>query len=136
MACEIEATVAEAIETMASLGITRADKLFAAAFAVANWAFDILCFAWAIKSIGLAVPWSALVLAWAAGAGAASFNLTPGGLGVVEPALAATLVAAGLPATKAMAAIPPPPTDQFLVRPCRRLDRLRLDQAPRRSPAN
>jgi putative heme transporter len=90
---------------MASLRITRADKLSAAAFAIANWTFDIACLAWAIKSIGLAVPWSALILAWAAGAGAASFNLTPGGLGVVEPALAAALVAAGLPATKAMAAV-------------------------------
>ena len=52
-----------------------------------------------------AVPWTALVLAWSAGVGAASFNLTPGGLGVVEAALAASLVAAHLPATHAMTSV-------------------------------
>jgi uncharacterized protein (TIRG00374 family) len=45
-----------------------------------------------------------LVLAWAAGALASSVRLTPGGLGVVEAALASALVAAGLPASQAVPA--------------------------------
>jgi hypothetical protein len=99
------AVIAEFVETMASLRLGRFDVAAASYLAIANWAFDIACLAWSIKAVGLPVPWSALILAWAAGAGAASFNLTPGGLGVVEPALAAALVAAGLPSARAMSAV-------------------------------
>jgi len=100
-----ESVIREAIETMAALRVDRFDKIVASVFSVLNWVLDIGCLALSIRAVGLAVPWNDLILAWAAGAGAASFNLTPGGLGVVEPALAAALVAARLPATKAMAAV-------------------------------
>jgi uncharacterized protein (TIRG00374 family) len=100
-----ESLIREAIETMAALRVTRLDKIVASVFSVLNWVFDIGCLALSIRAVGLPIPWHDLILAWAAGAGAASFNLTPGGLGVVEPALAAALVAARLPSTKAMAAV-------------------------------
>ena len=45
------------------------------------------------------------MLAWAAGSGGASLNLTPGGLGVVEVALTGALVALGVPSTQALAAV-------------------------------
>jgi putative heme transporter len=100
-----EATVSDAMARIAALRLTGIDLVAAAMFAVANWVFDIACLGWAIKSVGMAVPWGALILIWAAGAGAASFSLTPGGLGVIEPALAAALVAGGLPAVPAMSAV-------------------------------
>jgi hypothetical protein len=100
-----ETMISEAMEQISSLRLTPVDKLAAAIFSVTNWGFDIACLAWAIKAVGLPIPWEALVLAWAAGAGAASFNVTPGGLGVVEPALAGALVAARLPSAKAMSAV-------------------------------
>jgi uncharacterized protein (TIRG00374 family) len=56
-------------------------------------------------AVGSPVPWSALILAWSVGVGAASFGITPGGLGVVEAALAAALVAAGVHSPKAVAAV-------------------------------
>ena len=46
-----------------------------------------------------------MVLAWAAGALVSSTRLTPGGIGVVEAALASALVAAGLPASQAVPAV-------------------------------
>jgi hypothetical protein len=55
--------------------------------------------------VGAPVPWQGLLLAWAAGALASSARLTPGGIGVVETALASALVAAGLPATLAVPAV-------------------------------
>jgi len=45
------------------------------------------------------------VLAWSAGTAATSFSVTPGGLGLVETALTAALVTAGLPATTALAGV-------------------------------
>jgi uncharacterized protein (TIRG00374 family) len=73
--------------------------------ATVNWVADIACLAVSIMAVGSPVPWSALVLAWSVGVGAASFGITPGGLGVVEAALAAALVAGGIHSAKAVAAV-------------------------------
>jgi uncharacterized protein (TIRG00374 family) len=73
--------------------------------ATVNWVADIACLAVSIMAVGSPVPWSALILAWSVGVGAASFGITPGGLGVVEAALAAALVAAGVHSPKAVAAV-------------------------------
>jgi uncharacterized protein (TIRG00374 family) len=100
-----ETEVRDAISRVESLRLSRMDRVVVSLFATINWAGDIGCLAFAIRAVGLKVPWADLILAWAAGAGAASFNLTPGGLGVVEPALAAALVAAKLPSTRAMSAV-------------------------------
>ena len=66
-----------------------------------NWVADIACLALAIMAVGSPVPWSGLILAWSVRVGAASLGLTPGGLGVVEAALAGALVAAGVHAPQA-----------------------------------
>jgi uncharacterized protein (TIRG00374 family) len=98
----------EVVRTFAQFNsrrLTARAQAVTALLALANWTFDIACLACAIKAVGLAVPWTALVLAWSAGVGVGSFNLTPGGLGVVEAALATALVAAHLPATHAMASV-------------------------------
>jgi hypothetical protein len=73
--------------------------------ATLNWAADIACLALAIMATGSPVPWSGLILAWSVRVGAASFGITPGGLGLVEAALAGALVAAGLHAPQAVAAV-------------------------------
>jgi uncharacterized protein (TIRG00374 family) len=73
--------------------------------ATVNWVGDIACLAVSIMAVGSPVPWSALILVWSVGLGAASFGITPGGLGVVEAALAAALVAAGVHSPQAVAAV-------------------------------
>src|SRR5471030_3540278 len=73
--------------------------------AVWNWIADCLCLAFSIRAIGVDVPWQGLVLAYGAGMAAASFGLTPGGLGVVEAVLAASLVAVGIKGHSALAAV-------------------------------
>ena len=83
----------------------RRDGLHVVGSAFRNWAFDLLCLAFSIKAAGAHVPWWGIVLAWAAGSGGASLNLTPGGLGVVEVALTGALVALGVPSTQALTAV-------------------------------
>jgi uncharacterized protein (TIRG00374 family) len=73
--------------------------------ALANWVLDTACLALALEAVGAPVPWQGLVLAWAAGALVSSARLTPGGIGVVETALASALVASGLPASQAVPAV-------------------------------
>lgn len=69
-----------------------------------NWVGDCLCLACAIRATGSVVPWHSLFLAYGATA-AGIISLTLGGLGVVEIALAAALVAAGLRGPHAFAAV-------------------------------
>lgn len=72
--------------------------------AVANWLLDCLCLAAAILAVGATVPWQGLLLAYLTAAGASTLAITPGGLGTVELALTAALVATGLDAPHALAA--------------------------------
>lgn len=72
--------------------------------ALANWLLDCLCLAAAIVAVGAPVPWQGLLLAYLTAAGATTLAVTPGGLGTVELALTAALVAAGLDAPHALAA--------------------------------
>ncbi len=51
--------------------------------ATLNWVADLACLALAIMATGSPVRWSGLILAWSVREGAASFGLTPGGLGVL-----------------------------------------------------
>jgi uncharacterized protein (TIRG00374 family) len=61
-----------------------------------NWIASVGCLVAAILAVGAGVPWTKLLLIYCAGATASSFNLTPGGLGVVEGVLTAGLVTAGM----------------------------------------
>jgi putative heme transporter len=63
------------------------------------------CLVLAIKAVGVAVPWHRVLLAWSAGIGASSVSPTPGGIGVVEAAMIAALVLAGLRPPQAVAAV-------------------------------
>jgi uncharacterized protein (TIRG00374 family) len=72
---------------------------------LANWLLDAGCLALALTSVHADVPWQGLLLAWAAGTLVSATRLTPGGIGIVEAALASALVAAGLPASQAVPAV-------------------------------
>jgi pimeloyl-ACP methyl ester carboxylesterase len=58
-----------------------------------------------IRATGATVPWHDLLLAYGAGIAAQSLNITPGGLGVTEGTLSLALVATGLGAGRALAAV-------------------------------
>ena len=77
----------------------------AAGWSLVNWLADAACLGLAIHAVGANVPWQGLLLAWAAGAGAATLGLTPGGVGVVETALIAALVGVTVPLTDAVPAV-------------------------------
>ena len=75
------------------------------ALSVLNWAADCGCLAGTIRATGSQVPWHGLLLAYAAGAAVGSAGLTPGGFALVEATLTAALVASGLTAPAALAAV-------------------------------
>jgi uncharacterized protein (TIRG00374 family) len=93
------------IARITGLRLTGRGWAFVFFLATVNWVADIGCLAGSIIAVGSPVPWSALILAWSVGVGASSFGITPGGLGVVEAALAAALVAAGMHSPRAVAAV-------------------------------
>ena len=73
--------------------------------ALANWLTDAAVLAASIYAAGAAVPWHLLLLVYGSGIAAQSLNLTPGGLGVAEGTLGVALVATGLRADQALAAV-------------------------------
>jgi len=76
----------------------------AAAFgwAALNWVADIATLGFACLAAGAQPSISGLVIAYAAGKAVATVPLLPGGIGVVESALTAALVAGGLTASAAL----------------------------------
>lgn len=73
--------------------------------AFVNWLADAGVLAVSLLAVGSPVPWRGLLFAYAVGTAAASVGLTPGGIGVVESALALTLVGVGVPHRLAFAAV-------------------------------
>jgi putative heme transporter len=97
--------VSDIMHGLAAFKLNRRDASHIVLSAFRNWLFDLLCLALCVRAAGVRVPWWGIILAWAAGAGGASLNLTPGGLGVVEAALTGALVALGVPAAPALTAV-------------------------------
>jgi hypothetical protein len=93
------------LDRVAGLRLPRLQYAEVLGLAVWNWVADCLCLAFSIRAIGVDVPWQGLVLAYSAGMAAASVGLTPGGLGVVEAVLSASLVALGIKGHAALAAV-------------------------------
>jgi pimeloyl-ACP methyl ester carboxylesterase/uncharacterized membrane protein YbhN (UPF0104 family) len=73
--------------------------------ALANWLADAAVLAVSIRATGAAVPWHDLLLVYGTGIAAQSLNIVPGGLGVTEGSLGLALVATGLGAGQALAAV-------------------------------
>ena len=97
--------VRQAREEVSALHLRRASWVKVGLFSLINWLADAGCLAAAIKAAGLPLPLRSIVLIWSAAAAATTLNLTPGGLGVVEAALIAALVATGLPTAEATTAV-------------------------------
>jgi putative heme transporter len=97
--------VAEAMGGLAAFRLNRRDASHVVLSAFRNWLFDLFCLILCIRAAGVHVPWWGIILVWAAGAGGASLNLTPGGLGVVEAALTGALVVLGVPGRPALTAV-------------------------------
>jgi uncharacterized protein (TIRG00374 family) len=93
------------LDRVAGLRLPRLQYAEVMALAVWNWVADCLCLAFSIRALGVDVPWQGLVLAYSAGMAAAGVGLTPGGLGVVEAVLTASLVALGIKGHSALAAV-------------------------------
>jgi hypothetical protein len=77
----------------------------ASTMAALNWMADAGCLAAAIYAIGGGVPWRGILVAYGLGQLAAVLPFTPGGLAVVEASLTAVLIAYGMPAGTAIAAV-------------------------------
>jgi uncharacterized protein (TIRG00374 family) len=75
------------------------------ACSLCNWLLDVACLVLVIRATGSPVPWHGVLLAYGAGLVAGSLWPAPGGLGAVEAATAAALVAAGMHAGAALAAV-------------------------------
>ncbi|CAB4879116.1 unannotated protein [freshwater metagenome] len=72
--------------------------------ALINWLADGLCLVAAIQFVGEPVPWHSLWIVYSAGVGASAIGITPAGIGVVETAIAATMVAVGMQSERALSA--------------------------------
>lgn len=73
------------------------DRLLrACAAAVGRWVFDLLALATAIQAVGASPRFSLVLLAYVTAQLLAQIPVTPGGLGVVEAGLTATLALAGV----------------------------------------
>jgi hypothetical protein len=73
--------------------------------ALLNWLADAGVLAASIVAVGAPVPWRGLLFAYAVGTVAQSIGILPGGLGVVEGALAISLMGAGVHHPVALAAV-------------------------------
>jgi pimeloyl-ACP methyl ester carboxylesterase/uncharacterized membrane protein YbhN (UPF0104 family) len=70
-----------------------------------NWLADAAVLVVSIRAAGGAVPWNDLLVVYGSGVAAQSLSVTPGGLGVTEGAMSLALVASGIRASHALAAV-------------------------------
>ena len=104
-AADPAATIRAWTQRLASLRLPLSGWLTATGLALANWLADAAVLAVSIRATGATVPWHDLLLVYGSGVAAQSLNITPGGLGVAEGSLSLALVATGLDASRAVAAV-------------------------------
>jgi putative heme transporter len=92
-------------QRLGSLRLPPSGWMTATGLALANWLADAAVLAVSIRATGSTVPWHDLLLVYGSGIAAQSLNITPGGLGVTEGSLSLALVATGLGASQALAAV-------------------------------
>jgi len=100
-----EAAVTRTLRQLADLHLRRSDWAVTSCLAFLNWLGDAACLALSIKAAGLPIPFRDLLLVWSAGSAAASISFTPGGIGIVEPALVAAMASIGMPTARATIAV-------------------------------
>ena len=92
-------------QRLGSIRLSPSGWTTATGLALANWLADAAVLAVSIRATGATVPWHDLLLVYGTGIAAQSLNITPGGLGVTEGSLSLALVATGLGASQALAAV-------------------------------
>jgi putative heme transporter len=98
------AVVTGALDRVITLRLGYRAAAGAFGWAMLNWGADVGCLVCSIKAVGEPVPWTAILVIWTAGVGAASFSPVPAGPGVVDIVLIAALATAGLHGKYAVAA--------------------------------
>jgi putative heme transporter len=100
------AELAEQIAALQLIELRGRGRAVVGSAALANWVLDIACLAACCVAVGAEGMTLALVLvAYAAATAASSAAFLPGGLGLVDGALLAALVAGGVPSHPALAAV-------------------------------
>lgn len=98
--------LATQIEDLQLIELRPSGQIVVGSAALLNWVFDIACLAACCAAVGARGMTLALVLvAYAAATAASSAVFLPAGLGVVDTALWAALVAGGVPSNPALAAV-------------------------------
>lgn len=97
--------VAKAVEGVRTLLHDRKLLVRTLACATANWLFDVAALTAVALTVGRGVPLTGILLAYVIGQLACAIPLTPGGIGVMETAMIASLVATGSPAAAATATV-------------------------------
>src|SRR6202012_117462 len=98
-------TIRAWMQRLVSLQLPPSGWITATGLALVNWLADAAVLAVSIRATGATVPWHDLLLVYGAGIAAQSLHFTPGGLGVAEGSLSLALVATGLDARRALAAV-------------------------------
>jgi pimeloyl-ACP methyl ester carboxylesterase/uncharacterized membrane protein YbhN (UPF0104 family) len=92
-------------ERLGSLQLAPSGWLTVTGLGLVNWLADAAVLVVSIRAAGGPVPWNDFLLVYGSGVAAQSLNITPGGLGVAEGTLSLALVATGLHASQALAAV-------------------------------
>jgi Lysylphosphatidylglycerol synthase TM region len=100
-----DAVLGDLVTRLGSLRLPPSGWLTVVLLAFFNWLADAGVLAASIAAVGAPVPWRDLLFVYAVGTAVASAGIVPGGLGVVEGALALTLMGAGLRHPVALAAV-------------------------------
>ncbi len=100
-----DAVLEDLVARLRSLRLPPSGWLTVVLLAFLNWLADAGVLAASIAAVGAPVPWRDLLFVYAVGTAVASAGVVPGGLGVVEGALAITLMGAGLRHPVALAAV-------------------------------
>ncbi len=101
---DADAFLRSVVAQLDGMRLGRRDTAAVLLLALWNWLADAACLAALIRATGAQVPWHTWLLAYAVGVTSANIALTPGGIGFIEVALAAGLVAGGLDRSHAVAA--------------------------------
>jgi pimeloyl-ACP methyl ester carboxylesterase len=104
-AAQPDQTIRAWTQRLGSLRLPPSGWMTATGLALANWLADAAVLAVSIRATGATIPWHDLLLVYGSGIAAQNLNITPGGLGVTEGSLSLALVATGLGASRALAAV-------------------------------
>jgi hypothetical protein len=99
------AAIAGFVARVRTLRLRRTDWARVLGLALTNWLTDAGVLVVSILAVSGNVPWRGVLLAYGVRIAAGSISITPGGLGVVEGALAVALVGVGMQRPSAVAAV-------------------------------